>query len=74
MDIKSKLGYVKTWVDTIARHDSVDVAIRNAALDAAEKHIAVARKGMADRVRAKIEEVAPADPAEDAAPQPAQAE
>lgn len=60
MNIKHKLRYATAWVDAIARHDSVDATIRNAALDEVEKHIAAAREAMADRLKAKIDEFATA--------------
>lgn len=70
MDIKNKLRYAKTWVDAIARHESVDAVVRNAALDEVEKHITAARAEMAERLKAKVAEFATAAPASTDAAEP----
>lgn len=54
MDLKTKLTYVGKSIESIARHDDVDAAVRHAALDEVETMIRAEREAINARVQAKI--------------------
>lgn len=56
MDLKSKIAYTDKHIESIARHDEVDLAVRNAALDRVIAKVEEERKAAAERVAASIAE------------------
>lgn len=54
MDLKTKIAYAGKSIESIARHDDVDAAVREAALDEVVKKIDAERQAIAERLQAKI--------------------
>lgn len=65
MDIKRKLELTSQHIESIARHDDVDLAVREAALDKVVAQVEEERAAAKVRVQAKVEAaLAAPDPAE----------
>lgn len=56
MDLRNKVAFVGKSIESIARHDDEDLAVREAALKLVEQKIAEERQAMADRVAARVAE------------------
>lgn len=54
MNLNRKIEIIKRAVESLARHDDEDVAVRHAALDHVLEHVAAERAAMDERVRRKI--------------------
>lgn len=54
MDLKRKIEYAGKSIESIARHDDADAAVRHAALDEVAKIIAAERDAINRRVQAKV--------------------
>lgn len=55
MDINSKLRYCRLSIESLARHDDMDAAVREAALDEVVRMVEVEREAARQRVQAKID-------------------
>lgn len=55
MDITRKVEIIKAGVESLARHDDMDAAVREAALDRVVAIVELERQAARDRVQAKIE-------------------
>ena len=54
MNLTRKIEIIKRAVESLARHDDEDVAVRHAALDHVLEHVAAERAAMDERVKRKI--------------------
>lgn len=54
MNLNRKIEIIKRAVESLARHDDEDVAVRHATLDHVLEHVAAERAAMDERVRRKI--------------------
>lgn len=55
MDLNTKLKYCRSHIESVARHDDMDAAVREAALDRIVEMVEAERTAARERLQAKLE-------------------